>query len=305
MISDLKNNVVSKEKIGIGMAYGTFGELLQGMTVESDQDFLVTFPIQNFTKVVFCSDSTPRLKVIPEFKQKSARLATEILNIFKLPPGGTICIESDLPVGKGLASSSADLVATARSIESYYGITIPLQLLQKVMKEIEPSDGVMYPEVVAFYHREVELFEKLGVLPKLTVLAIDEGGEIDTIQYNRNKREFTIEERTQYTALMMQLKFAFCNQDVHSIGQVATKSALLNQERLAKQSISHLLEISDNYNALGVIIAHSGTYIGILLSDDETDYKDKLEAIHVDLKNVYGEVKIFHSVSTISNVMDN
>ncbi|MEC0129336.1 GHMP family kinase ATP-binding protein [Paenibacillus pabuli] len=305
MISDLQNNVVSNENTGIGMAYGTFGELLQGMMVESNLDFLVTFPIQNFTKVIFCPDSTLHVSVIPEFKQKSARLAAEILKIFQLPPGGTICIESDLPVGKGLASSSADLVATARSIESYYGITVPLQLLQKVMKEIEPSDGVMYPEVVAFYHREVELFERLGVLPRLTVLAIDEGGEIDTIQYNRNKKEFTLDERTQYTNLMMQLKYAFCNQDVYSIGQVATRSALLNQDRLKKHTISHLLELSDNYNALGIIIAHSGTYIGILLSDDEIDYAEKLEAIHVALRKAYGEVKIFHSVSTKSNVMNN
>lgn len=86
-------------------------------------------------------------------------------------------IESDLPIGKGLASSSADLLATARAIESCYGINIPISLLQRFMVEIEPTDGVMYPGVVSFFHRKVELGEIFGPMPRMTVVAVDEGGK--------------------------------------------------------------------------------------------------------------------------------
>ena len=67
------------------------------------------------------------------------------------------------------------------------------------MAEIEPTDGVMYPGVVSFYHRKVELGEIFGPMPRLTVVAVDEGGEVDTIEYNRLRKPYTSEEKLEYT----------------------------------------------------------------------------------------------------------
>src|SRR5690606_32030964 len=153
---------------------------------------------------------------------------------------------------------------TARAIESCYGIDIPISLLQTFMAEIEPTDGVMYPGVVSFYHRKVELGEIFGPMPRLTVVAVDEGGEVDTIEYNRLRKPYTSEEKLEYTYLMNRLKIAFQEQDVYTIGQVATRSTIMNQSRQEKRSLKHLLQLSHEQGALGIVNAHSGTFIGLL-----------------------------------------
>ncbi|EEK69850.1 MULTISPECIES: GHMP family kinase ATP-binding protein [Bacillus cereus group] len=291
-----KTGTLVSGEIGTGTSFGTFGELLQGVQADNNLDFLVTLPIKRYSRVEFAPDLSEELKVIPEFKQKSALLAVRLLKYFNLPLGGTLTIKSDLPTGKGLASSSADLVATARAIESSYAIAIPVTLLQKFMGEIEPTDGVMYPGVVSFYHRKVELGEMLGPIPPLTILAIDEGGEVDTIEFNKLRKVFTLEEKFEYTQLVNRLKVAFQEQDVRTIGEVTTRSAIMNQSRQKKRYLNHFLQLSDQYDALGIVVAHSGTFIGLLLWQEEEEYKYKLIQLTKKLKKMYGQVHVYHTL---------
>src|SRR4029079_11819053 len=99
-------------------------------------------------------------------------------------------LESNIPIGKGLASSSADLVATARAIDDCFKLGMSEEILKMFLRQIEPTDGVMYPGVVSFYHRQVQLREFLGQLPGLTIVSIDEGGEVDTVEFNKIPKPF-------------------------------------------------------------------------------------------------------------------
>lgn len=290
-----KTNTLVSGEIGKGISFGTFGELLQGANADNDLDFLVTLPIEQYSRAEFSPDFSDELKVIPEFRQKSARLAIRLLEYFNLPVGGTLTIESDLPTGKGLASSSADLVATARAIESSYDIEIPVTLIQKFMVEIEPSDGVMYPGVVAYYHRKGELGESFDSLPPLTIVAIDEGGEVDTIKFNESHKEFTKEEKLEYKQLLNQLKTALKKHDISTIGKVATRSAIMNQTRQKKRSLNHFLQLSYQFEALGIVVAHSGTFIGLLLGEDE--HHLKLVQLFELLQKKYGQVYVYRTLS--------
>ncbi|EGK06768.1 kinase [Kroppenstedtia eburnea] len=283
-------------RFGTGTAFGTFGELLQGVHADNDLDFLVTFPIDRGSRAILRPDSSSELTVVPPFKQKSVQLAARLLDHFGLPCRGSLMIESDLPIGKGLASSSADLLATARAIESCYGINIPISLLQRFMAEIEPTDGVMYPGVVSFFHRKVELGEIFGPMPRMTVVAVDEGGEVDTIDYNRFRKPYTAEEKLEYTQLMSRLKIAFQEQDVYTIGQVATRSTMMNQSRQEKRSLKHLLQLSHEQAALGIVNAHSGTFIGLLFWKEDRNYERKLAETIKQMKQTYVNVYVYHSL---------
>ncbi|TCS92397.1 kinase [Hazenella coriacea] len=287
----------SSYRIGTGQSFGTFGELLQGV-FEDETNFLVTLPIARYSKASFISHvEIEEIEVFPSYKKKSQQLASQILHHFGLPAGGYLKIESELPEGKGLASSSADLVATARSIEECFQIEIPMELLETLMSKIEPSDGVMYPGIVSYCHRKVELYRFMGSLPSITIIGIDEGGEVDTLDFNRIPKEFTLEEKKEYFQLHQQITLAIQEQDLETVGKVATRSAVLNQRFQPKANLDLIMELSDSIGGLGVAVAHSGTYLGLLLSSIDPQYEEKYRKAYEYLSKLDKEMLICHSLN--------
>lgn len=65
---------------------------------------------------------------------------------------------------KGMASSSSDIVAAMKAIAHSYSLPLTEQILSSIAVEIEPSDGVMYDDVVAYDYIHGELI-KFGPLP--------------------------------------------------------------------------------------------------------------------------------------------
>ncbi|MEK8145380.1 hypothetical protein NKH18_40240 [Streptomyces sp. M10(2022)] len=161
---------------GVSTAFGTFGELLQGVLPGPDGDFLVTLPIARWTVATFRTEpESTTVRVVPDHKRKAARLVSMITEELPLPMGGFLTLDSALPEGKGLASSSADLVATARAAGNALGIPMPPRRIESYLSRIEPTDGVLYDSIVAYDHRRVRLRQALGSLPPMTVVGIDEG----------------------------------------------------------------------------------------------------------------------------------
>ncbi|MFI5717907.1 hypothetical protein [Nocardia sp. NPDC051750] len=257
-------------RVGVGSAFGSCGELLQGVTAEHDRDFLVTLPITRGTVAIFEPDPHRRtVSVIPAHKTKSRMLARALLARSAVLRGGVLTLLGDLPEGKGLASSTADLVATARAVADAEGRPIRSAEIESELRRIEPSDGVMYPGAVAFYHRDVRLLAPLGTLPPLTVVTGDEGGHVDTVAFNRRRPGFTTAAKREYSALLTELTAAVARRDVTAIGAVATRSAELSTVLRARPHLDATITAARNLGAAGVVVAHSGTVTGILL--DEAD----------------------------------
>lgn len=283
--------------MGQGQAFGTFGELLQGRLEEGDQDFLVTFPIACYAYASFSSaEEQSDVRVYPSFKQKSQHLASLLLKYYHLPEGGSLQLTSDLPVGKGMASSSADLVATARAIASCFDIEIPTDLLLSFLRQIEPTDGVMYPGIVSFYHRQVYLREVLGFLSPLTIVSIDEGGELDTIQFNQRAKAFTRAEKQEYQRLLERISLAIHQNDLQTLGAIATRSAMLNQQLNPKRDLESILAICEEIEGLGIIVAHSGTCAGILLSLQDPRYQQQYQTAQALLTRLSPDVSTYYSL---------
>lgn len=287
---------VQVRRAGTGQSFGTFGELLQGVLPDHDLGFLVSFPITRYSHVTFVPDlRRDSIEMIPSSKTKTRELAEKILAWYRLPPGGSITVDSTLPVGKGLASSSADLVACARAIDYCYNLGITEKDIQRFLAEIEPSDGVMYPGVTSFYHEKGQLRDFFGPLPHLTVVSIDEGGVVDTLSFNQREKPFTLKDKLEYQRLLDEIAFAIYKKDYVRVGQISTRSAQMNQKLLAKRSFSDILEVCEKVRALGVIVTHSGTCIGLLLSSLFPDYQYKLRKATRLLNEIAGEVNIYYS----------
>jgi uncharacterized protein involved in propanediol utilization len=264
---------------GVGTAPGTFGELLQGVLHESNLDFLVTLPIARGSVARFRLDPTTRTVCArPETKRKARQLVTLMLEEYGVAAGGSLDLWSDLPEGKGLASSSADLVATARAVGHSLGLCLEPAELEPLLRLIEPSDGVMYQGAVAFYHRRVELHSRLGDLPPLTIVGVDEGGEVDTVAFNRTAKPFSTVDKREYSQLLARISSAVRGRDAAAIGAVATRSAVLNQRLSHKGMLDELIRVSESIPCLGVVAAHSGTALGLLLDERDPQYRPRLKA---------------------------
>lgn len=283
-------------RTGVGRCFGTFGELLQGVLPNQGREFLITLPITRYSTVTFMMlAGSHGVRIFPSHKEKSRRLAEKLIQILNLEAGGLLHVQSELPEGKGQASSSADMVATALAIQSASNLSLSPAVLARVMSGIEPSDGVMYQGIVSFYRREGTLRKFLGYLPSLTVIALDEGGQVDTVGFDKRPKPFGQVRRMEYESLLFKAEEAVARGDLRSLGEVATRSAIMNQDVLSKVHLNLLLELRERYHALGVVIAHSGTHLGLLLDPNSPNYLSKLSSIAAELTRHSPEVNIYHT----------
>jgi L-threonine kinase len=288
---------VEEDGVGVGAANGTFGELLQGVLPENDLDFLVTFPIARSSVAEFQFVPSRREVVVqPRHKTKSRLLAERILRAYGRHGGGSLRITTTLPEGKGLASSSADLVATARAVGEAVGVRLTEQEIEVFLRGIEPSDGVMYPGIVTFYHREVRLREKLGFLPPLTIIAHDTGGMVDTVRFNQSKKLRSEADKREYAYLLRKMADAVQAGDLQAVGDISTRSAEMNSTISPRKHFGDLLRICRDVGGLGLVLAHSGTNLGVLLPGEADEHADDVEYVRKSCAAFTGSVSVYRSL---------
>lgn len=282
---------------GVGRSFGTFGELLQGALPRTGQHFMVTCPLAVWSTATFCHlPDSSAIEVRPAHKRKSAWLAALALRTAGFPGGGELWLHSELPEGKGMASSSADLVATARAVADAVGIRFTAVDIESLLRQIEPSDGVMYDEIVDFDHRNVRLRECLGTLPTMTIIAHDEGGQVDTVRYNSTVRAYNETEQREYARLLDIAREAIRHLDLGAVGRVATRSAELSDRRIPRLTLNPLLRICRDIDALGITCAHSGTVLGILLSSADPEAAAKVDTALVACAALPGATTVHRSL---------
>lgn len=259
------------------VAFGSFGELIQGELPGVDNQFLVTCPINLGSRSTFF---TMRLAggvcVFPQNKLKVQRAVSLYLNQQKSLLSGILIINSDIPCGKGMASSSADIVSALKTLSGVLRQPLTPEEIENILREIEPSDGVMYEQSVIYNHRKVSLVKRLGALPEMFILAVDQGGEVDTIKFNRRHKEYSFSEKNQYATLLADLEKSVQQQDIQGLGRVSTISATLNQSRSPKLHFEWLKSLSEDIKSPGIICAHSGTMLGVILSPNSAEFEQQL-----------------------------
>ncbi len=275
-------------RVGVGTANGTFGELLQGALpgpgeADGEGRFLVTLPVARWSSARFeVRPPGSGLAVGPAHKTKAAALAAALLTELGHPVDGALALRGSIPEGKGLASSSADLVATARAVSAAVKRPVPARRLGAMLAAIEPTDGVMHPGIVAFDHRRGAHLRTLGRLPALQIVAVDQGGSVDTVAFNRHPPGYDPAERQQYAYLLGALGRAVADGDLAAVGAISTESAALNQTRVPNRNFVALREICRSVGGLGLVACHSGTMVGLLLDPRDGGYRARLSrAVHL------------------------
>jgi L-threonine kinase len=156
----------------------------------------------------------------------------------------------------------------------------------------------MYPGVVSYYHREVRLRERLGFLPALTIVAHDPGGTVDTIDFNQSATTPTPRERREYRDLLDTLGTAVSSGDLATIGEVATRSVELHTRRIPRPDFEEMREICRENDGLGLVVAHSGTVLGILLGEHGAD-PERLDRVLARCARLPGSVQVHRTLGKV------
>ncbi|MCA2002872.1 MAG: GHMP kinase [Chloroflexi bacterium] len=295
------SNLTSPPLKGVGRAFGTCGELVQGQ-FDSGEDFLITLPVDLWSEARVTIDvnssgvrsginpclspwksaeadssSSPKgfhelssglkpRETVPE-KTKTSLAIRKALDCLGFPAwGATFQVRSDLPEGKGMASSSADIVAACRAVSAALNLPLPAEEISRIAVSIEPTDGVMYAGVVCYNHRTGNLLESLGEMPPANLLILDLGTQVDTFAFNQIPKNYTAAERKKIQRAYQLVRDGIQMRDIAQVGLGATLSAEVNQRLLPKPHFETLLRMAREYDASGVCAAHSGTVLGLLFA---------------------------------------
>lgn len=242
-------------------APGSCGELLQGAI--DGEPFLVTCPIDLYAEVVVSSGQSSCAGLGCKAEQALIKLLRQ-RNLNEYPY--RIQLRSDLPVGKGMASSSADIAATCQAAATSLGKPLHADEIARIAASIEPTDGIFYEGVVVFHHLNGIRRESLGIPPMLRIAVFDTGGSVDTLCFNQRNdlMELYRQNESQLVKALALLKKGIKSGDMRMIGQSATISACANQSILHKPCLEEMIRIAEETGGVGVNIAHSGTVIGML-----------------------------------------
>jgi L-threonine kinase len=248
----------------VQVAPGTCGELVQGFV--DGQDFLVNCPVDLYSRAALTPSGEVGLQLEQPGKHgKVARAVEVVCRSCNVDANHRLVVDSQIPRGKGMASSTADITAALEAFCRSQSLTLSDRQFAQVLAQVEPSDCVHFPGIAHLNHLTGELFEVLPAPQGLRVLVVDCGGEVDTVSFNRERaREVYGDNRSTIVAALALLKLGLRTGDLRAVAHAATLSAELSQRILFKAPFRRLLERSIAHGALGVNCAHSGTVLGIL-----------------------------------------
>jgi L-threonine kinase len=244
---------------------GACGELIQGWYGPWAEPVLVSCPIARYSRVTLRLRPTPEI-LVPHGHFKAKQAARLFLDRVGRPDlGAHIHLTSDLLPGRGMASSTADVIGTIVGLAEALGAPISSPELARLACQIEPSDSTMFAGLAMLAYRGSGRAETLGPVPGLPLLLLDPGGATDTLAYNARLDLAAVRRLAPSTKAALQLlSEGLAQQDPAAIGAAATLSALSYQA----VNISPLLPLVQKWaaatGALGVVRAHSGSVLGML-----------------------------------------
>ncbi|PJI07004.1 MULTISPECIES: kinase [Clostridium] len=240
---------------------GTVGEIVQGKFKE--KDVLISCPVNLMTKVTIFES----MEIEP--LQSSLKTQKFLINILKrwhfeeYIKNMNVVISSNIPRGKGFASSTADLCAAYYALLKMFNKKFNEKELIEECIKIEPTDSILFDKITVFDYKGGTYKETLGEYLKFYLLVFEGKGTVETVEFNNKK----LEELRNADDLIIRVKNSLKNRDIKGIGEAALESIMRNENRLKYDILPEITRIKDETGGLGIIGAHSGNVLAIVYDD--------------------------------------
>ncbi|MCC0634382.1 cobalamin biosynthesis protein [Clostridioides sp. ZZV15-6388] len=273
-----------------GICPASCGEFVQGII--DDEEYLCSYAINMYSKV--CIEE--KLKDINLGGYKSRIAIEKVFEKFNLPKKDTknisLNINSKIPVGKGMASSTADIGATIKATLSLIDKDLNSEEISKLAAEIEPTDSIFINKNSIFNPINGTVIKYLGNITNAKVIILEPNKVLDTMKIRMRKdySKLKIENKEIIKKSFALLEEGLKKDDLSLVGEACTLSSLANENIEKKEYLNEIIKISKLYGAYGVNIAHSGTVIGILIDKLMNDKKLIDVLYESNINSVYNKI---------------
>lgn len=284
--------------IGLARCPGTCGEWVQG--ARKGIPFLVDCPIDRFSEARVALDMNATGWDLPLGKSKVLQVLELLKEDLGLPAlSGKVEFLQQLPEGKGMASSTADIAAVVAAALIALGEDPVPERLANFALQIEPSDSVMFPGITEIEHVIRHQHRVLGPSVPALFLALDWGGAIDTRVFNarpglaEHYRRYEDEIARAYGLAREGIEQI----DLEKLAAAGTISAQCNLEINKKSQFESFLAWVLQKGGLGVVTAHSGTLLAGVFPQDSFSSQEARQNLRLEALQRFtpAYLDLFHS----------
>ncbi len=254
-----------------GVCPASCGEFVQG--VLDNEEYLSSYAINLFS-VATLEEGKEVIHKGPKKARKAMELVFEKFNIPVYESKKiSLNINSQIPIGKGMASSTADIGATIKATLSMLGKSLTGEEMSKLAVKIEATDSLLLNRHSIFNPLTADIKKYLGSIDntKVVILEPDEILNTKLIRMTPNYKMYKIQNREIIRKSFQLLDEGFSKGDLSLVGEACTLSSLANENIHKKPFLNDIIDISNKFECYGVNIAHSGTVVGILMDIDMDD----------------------------------
>lgn len=273
-----------------GVCPASCGEFVQG--VLDNEEYLSSYAINLFSVATLEEGK----EVIHTGPKKSRRAMELVFEKFNIPVDESkkisLNINSQIPIGKGMASSTADIGATINATLSMLGKTLTGEEISKLAVKIEATDSLLLNRHSIFNPLTAEIKKYMGGIDNVKVVILEPDDILDTksIRMTPNYRMYKMQNKEIIRESFSLLDEGLAKNDLSLVGKACTYSSLANENIHKKPFLKEIIEISDKFGCYGVNIAHSGTVIGILM-DKEMDDKRVIQYLReIEISKYYKKI---------------
>lgn len=265
-----------------GIQNGALGELWQGPYQAIDGMLhiaIVTLPCDRYVSEVTIGYG----KSIPAPPPKSAKAIERFISYFNIESSLSSyswSVQSNIPQSKGMASSTADIVATINALASLHEIELSVEHIQDILRGIERSDPVFHQTPGLYLSKHQCFARSWDWRPKFKVVYSILPGSTTTEIVNEAKLlGFYQDNLAAYQASLTLLDKGFQTGDPEIIGSASTKCADIFQAFCPVQLVDELINIAQKVGALGVVRAYTGHIAGLLFPEEVDSHIEHLPII--------------------------
>ena len=245
------------------------GEIIQGWILGSEK--LVSCPVDWYSEVEVTA-GTP----VPAERPLVRAMVKQVLAHWQLPAALSdeirIDCRSTIPVAKGMASSTADIAATAVATSRHLGFTLDDVTLSQLCVALEPTDSTVFRSLTLFDHNTAQTRISCERVPTLDVLLLESPLTLRTEDYHRLPRRAALMANADaLDSAWRKVQRACLTNDPALLGEAASQSAMASQTLLPKPGFNSLMGIVEQCDLYGLNVAHSGSVVGLFLDRERHD----------------------------------